>query len=101
LVSHWPEFSADDLNVKPFDGVQPFFLIPKHKVKMTNTVWFLKTPVGKNTLGRICKDLIDGTAGIEANGRVFSNKTPRRIGISQMEDAYIPVEKAMRITGHR
>jgi hypothetical protein len=101
LVSHWPEFSADDLNVKPFNGVQPFFLTPKQKIKTIDTVWFLKTPIGKNTLGHICKDLIKGIAGIEANVRIFSNKTPRRIGISRIKDAYVPIEKGMRITGHR
>jgi hypothetical protein len=100
LVSYWPEFSVDDLNVKPFDGVQSFFLTSKQKVKTTDTMWFLKTPVGKNILGRICKDLIEGRAGIEANGRVFSNKTSRRIGILRMEDAHVPVEKGMRITSH-
>ena len=63
-------------------------------------MWFLKTAVGKNTLSKICKDLIEG-ARIDPKGRVFSNKTPRRIGISRMEDANVPVEKGMRITGHK
>ena len=100
LVSHWPDFSVEELAGKPFDGVQPFFLTPKLKVKKSDSVWFLKMPVGKNTLSKICKELIEG-AGIDAGGRVFSNKTPRRIGISRMEDAHVPVEKGMRITGHR
>jgi hypothetical protein len=33
LVSHWPEFSAEDLAEKPFYDVQPFFLTPKLKLK--------------------------------------------------------------------
>jgi hypothetical protein len=100
LVSHWPEFSVEELAVKPFDGVQPFFLTPKLKLKSSNSVWFLKTPVGKNTLNKICKELIEGV-GIKAKGRVFSNKTPRRIGISRMEAVYVPIEKGMYIMGHR
>jgi hypothetical protein len=100
LVSHWPEFPVEELAVKPFDGVQPFFLTPKLKLKSSDYVWFLKTPIGKNTLSKICKELIEG-AGIEAKGCEFSNKTPRRIGISKMEVALVPVEKGMRITGHR
>jgi hypothetical protein len=65
LISHWLEFSVEELAVKPFDGVQPFFLTPKLKLKSSDSVWFLKTPVGKNTLNKICKELIEG-AGIEA-----------------------------------
>lgn len=55
--------------------------------------------MGKNSLSIICKELIEGT-GIKAKGRVFSNKTPRRIGISRMENAHVPVEKGMCITSH-
>jgi hypothetical protein len=100
LVSHWPLFSAEDLAGKPYYGVQPFFLTPKLKLKKNDDVWFLKIPVGKTSLSKICKELIEG-AGIDAKGRVFSNKTPRRIGISRMEDAHVPVEKGMHITGHK
>ena len=100
LVSHWPEFFVEELVVKPFDVVQPFFLTPKLKVKKSDSVWFLKTPVGKNTLSKICKELIEG-ARIDAERRVFSNKTPRRIGILRMEDAHVLVKKGMLITGHR
>ena len=76
LVSHWPEFTAEDLEGKPFNGVQPFFLTPRLKIKKNENVWFLKTAVGKNTLSKICKELIEA-AGIDPKGRVFSNKTPR------------------------
>jgi hypothetical protein len=95
LVSHWPEFSVEELSVKPYDGVQPFFLTPKLKVKKNDVVWFLKRPVGKNSLSKICKELIEG-ASIDARGRVFSNKIPRRIRISRMEDAHVLVKKGMR-----
>ena len=81
LVSHWPGFTSEDLEGKPFYGVQPFFLTLRLKIKKNENVWFLKIVVGKNTLSKICKDLIEG-AGIDPKGRVFSNKTPRQIGIS-------------------
>jgi hypothetical protein len=82
-------------------SVQPFFLTPKLKVKKNDDVWFLKTPVGKNTLGQTVRQIILSTLGIDPKGRNFSNKTPRRIGISRMEEALVQVEKGMRITGHR
>ena len=50
LTVHWPVFNADELVVFP-NSVQPFFLTPKLKIKKNEDVWFLKTPVGKNTLG--------------------------------------------------
>jgi hypothetical protein len=47
------------------------------------------------------KTLVEGTVGIKLEGHTFTNKTPRRIGISRMEEGLVPVEKGMRITGHR
>jgi hypothetical protein len=38
---------------------------------------------------------------IETKGRVITNKTMHKIGISRREEAGVPVEKGMRITGHR
>jgi hypothetical protein len=70
------------------------------KIKNTDSVWFLKTPIGKNTLGQLRKELIEGF-GINAKGRVFSNKISHKIGISRMEDALVPIKKGMRITRHR
>jgi hypothetical protein len=77
------------------------FLVPKPKFRSTDQVWFLKSPVGKNPLGRTVKALVEGTERINKEGRTFTNKTPRRIGISRMEEGLVPVEKGMRITGHR
>jgi hypothetical protein len=100
LTAHWPIFCLKELAMYA-DCVQPFFLTPKSRPKLTNEVWFLKTPVGKNTLGQTVKNIILATPEIKANGRIFSNKTPRRIGISRMEEAEVPIDKGMRITGHR
>jgi hypothetical protein len=75
------------------------FLVPK-KVKKGDEVWFLKKPVGKNALGGMIR-MVAEFAGIDTRGRVITNKTMRRIGISCMEEAGVPVEKGMRITGHR
>jgi hypothetical protein len=61
----------------------------------------IKSPVGKNPLGRTIKTLIEGMPEINNEGHIFTNKTVRRIGISRMEEGMVPVEKSMRITGHR
>ena len=68
-------FNLDELAMFP-DSVQPFFLISKLKVKKNDNVWFLKTPIGKNTLCQMVKQIILSTLGIEAKGRNFSNKIP-------------------------
>lgn len=40
-------------------------------------------------------------SGIVIGERKFTNKTPRRMGISRMAEAEIPVDKGMMVTGHR
>jgi hypothetical protein len=100
VTSHWPIFTSTDLAAFP-EGLHPFFLTLKSRIKKGDNVWFLKILVGKNMLGQTVKQLILNMPEIKANGRNFSNKTPRRIGISRMEEAMVPVEKGMRITGHR
>jgi hypothetical protein len=75
LTAHWPVFTLEELAV--FSGsVQPFFLTPKLKVKKSDNMWFLKTLVGKNTLGQKVKQIILATPEIEPKGRNFSNKKP-------------------------
>ena len=100
LRSHWPSMSQKDL--LKFDGVQPVFLRPKMKLKKNDDVWFLKTAVGKNTLGTIIvKLLLEETPGINVGDRVFTNKSARRLGVTRMEESLVPIEKSMRMTGHR
>jgi len=101
LKSHWPLFTKKKLEEK-FDGQpHPVFLQPKARVKKGDQVWFQKSAIGRNTLGKSCKLLIEATPGIHHNGRVFTNKTTRRMAITRMEEGLVPAEKAMKITGHR
>jgi hypothetical protein len=100
LTAHWPIFSVQDLAVF-LDSVQSFFLTPKLKPRKSDEVWFLKTPFGKNTLGQTVMNIILSTQEIKVNGRIFSNKTQQCIGIFHMEEAQVPIDKGMHITGHR
>ena len=100
LKSHWPNFTAQDLAELP-NGAQPLFLVPKPKIKKCDPVWFLKSPVEKNPLGKTVKTLVEGTPEINAVGRCFTNKTARRISITRMEEGMVLVEKGMSVTGHR
>ena len=40
-------------------------------------------------------------SGIVVGDRKFTNKTPRRMGISRMAEAQIPTDKGMIMIGHR
>lgn len=52
-------------------------------------------------MGRTVKILVERTVGIKSEGRTFTNKTLRRIGISRMEEGLVPLERGMRISGHQ
>jgi hypothetical protein len=77
------------------------FFVLKPKFKKCEQVWFLKSHVGKNPLGRTVKTLVEGMLGINTKEHTLTNKTPKRIGITRMEEGMVPVEKCMMITGHR
>ena len=97
--SHWPVLSSKELQVLYKGSQQPLFLVPK-KVKVDDDVWFLKKPIGKNTLAGTMKMLVEA-AGIDPKRRIITNKTMQQIGISRIEEAMVQVEKGMRITCHR
>jgi hypothetical protein len=59
----------------------------------------MKKPIGKNSLGSTIRVLVKA-ARIDKKGRMIINKTMCRIGISQMEEVGVPVEKRLRITSH-
>ena len=61
----------------------------------------LPSPNEKNPLGRTVKTLEEGTLGINTKGYTLTNKTPKRIRITKMEEGMVPVEKGMMIIGHR
>jgi hypothetical protein len=77
------------------------FLVPKPKFKISDQVWFLKFLVGKLLLGKTVKTLVEGHLEIKTEGRTFTNKIARPIGITRIEEGLVLVEKGMRITSHR
>ena len=96
MMQHWPQFTDSDL--KAFGGMPPpLFLRLKLKVKKSDNVWYLKTPMGRNNLEGVTK-LMAQSANIDKN---VSNKTGRHIGTTRMEQALVPVNVACERTGHR
>ena len=96
MMQHQPQFT--DSNLKAFGGMPPLlFLRPKLKVKKSDNVWYLKTPVGRNTLEGVTKLMAQST-NIDKN---VSNKTGRHIGTTRMEQVLIPINVACERTRHR
>ena len=81
LKSHWPTFTSKDL-AELANRAQPMFLVPKPKFKKFDQVWFLKSSIDKNPLGKIVKTLVKGMLKINCEGHTLINKTTRHIGIS-------------------
>lgn len=92
IVSHWPPF-------KPSEEPHAFFLTPKMPKFCKGPVWFTKQPIGRNTLAKITKRIFSGVP--TACEKRITNKTGRVTGITRMEEALVPREKAMVVTGHR
>lgn len=140
LSARWPKFKKKELEDRFEGNPHPVFLMAKSNFNPEDEVWFQKRAVGKNTLGKAVRNLIEGTpgeciiscleffllvfnlccshyvlvyycrilltiyfdfAGIVIGDRKFTNKTPRRMGISRMAEAQIPTDKGMLVTGHR
>ena len=96
LMQHRPQFTDADL--RAFGSMPaPLFLRPKLKFKKSDNIWFLKTAVGRNMLVGVTK-LLAQSANIDKN---VTNKTGRHIGMTCMEQAFVPVNVACERTGHR
>ena len=54
-----------------------FYLTPKRPFIKSIPVWYTKTPVGKNTISGMMKDLISGTE-LESEERRFTNRSIRK-----------------------
>ena len=100
LVSCWQTFTSEDLAKLP-NHAQPMFFVLKPKFRKSDLVWFLKSPVNKNLLGKTVKTLAEGILEINTEGQTFTNKIARHIGVTQMEEGLVPIEKGMRVIGHR
>jgi hypothetical protein len=71
------------------------------KVKGFNViehVWFMNTPMGRNTIRKLSKKLTDDIPTLKA--KQITNKIRRGIAISRMAKALVPIEYGTKILGH-
>ncbi|KAL3685410.1 hypothetical protein R1sor_003432 [Riccia sorocarpa] len=77
----------------------PLFLTPKQRRKSTDLVWYLKSPVGVNTLSSYMKEMVEDLPDI--SHKAITNKSGRGVGISRMVQSGVPTALGMLQTGHR
>jgi hypothetical protein len=93
ILKHWPVFQDAQSSRS-----HAFFLTPKNKFK-DQLIWYKDVPVGRNTLSKVAQKLVEDVPSLL--GKRITNKTGRNTGISRLEEAMVPVDRAMQLIGHR
>ena len=75
-----------------------FFLTPLQKFSGV-VVYYSTQPVGRNTFAGMTKKLRESVLSHE--GKNITNKIGRNIGTSRLDEAHVPLNKAMELIGHR
>ena len=75
----------------------PFYLAVKHKRKPDDNVWYMRSPLGKNEIGKFLSTAAKN-AGLQ--GRV-TNHSVRKTCISRLLDADVPNNFVAQLSGHR
>ena len=79
------------------DPEAPFFLAINHKRKPENFVWYQKSVMGKNKIGKFLSKAAKN-AGIEGS---ITNHSVRKTCISRLMDADIPSNYVAQLSGHK
>ena len=75
----------------------PFYLAVKHQRKPDDEVWYMRSPLGKNEIGKFLSTAAKN-AGLQ--GRV-TNHSVRKTCISRLLDADVPNNFVAQLSGHR
>ena len=75
----------------------PFYLAVKHQRKATDAVWYKKSPLGKNEIGKLLTKAAQN-AGLP--GRV-TNHSVQKTCISRLLDSDVPENYVAQLSGHR
>ncbi|KAL9988017.1 hypothetical protein ACROYT_G002414 [Oculina patagonica] len=92
FANHRPE----DMK-KPED---PFYLAVKHKRKSDDNIWYLRTPLGKNQLGKFLSDAVSA-AGLQSGKKKLTNHSVRKTSIGRLLDGNFPENYVMQLSGHK
>lgn len=78
----------------------PFFLAVNHRRKPDSQIWYMKSPLGKNEIGRFMSSVAK-EANLPANGKKVSNHSVRKTSISRLLDANCPDIFVSQLSGHK
>ena len=77
----------------------PFYLAINHKRGPNDQVWYLKTPLGKNQIGKLLGSA--ATAAGISGGKKIANHSVRKTAIGRLLDANVPENFVAQLSGHK
>ena len=78
----------------------PFYLAIKQKRSPDEQIWYMRSPLGKNQLGKFLSDAVSA-AGIQSGKRKVCNHSVRKTSIGRLLDANFSENYVMQLSGHK
>ena len=79
----------------------PFYLVARHRRSSQDNVWYKKSPLGKNEIGKFLSTVAQ-KAGLQREGKQITAQSVRRTCISRLLlDADIPENFVAKLSGHK
>ena len=78
----------------------PFYLAVKQKRRADDQIWYMRSPLGKNQLGKFLLDAVSA-AGLQSGKIRLSNHSVRKTSIGRLLDANFPENYVMQLSGHK
>ena len=77
-----------------------FYLAIKQKRSPDEQIWYMRSPLGKNQLGKFLSDAVSA-AGLQSGKRKVCNHSVRKTSIGRLLDANFPEKYVMQLSGHK
>ena len=81
------------------DPDAPFYLSVNHRRKLSDKVWYLDSPVGKNKIGKLLKEAF-ASAKLDETNKV-SNHSVRKTNIGRLLEADVQPNFVAQLGGHK
>ena len=75
-------------------------LAVKQKRRGDDQIWYMRSPLGKNQLGKFLSDAVSA-AGLQSGKIKLSNHSVRKTSIGRLLDANFPENYVMQLSGHK
>ena len=77
-----------------------FYLAVRHNRSYSDDVWYMKSPLGKNEIGKFLSTAAK-RAGLQKEGKKVTNHSVRKTCISRLLDADVPENFVAQLSGHK